>query len=111
MLLNKIAKENSREDCLLEYSDIILGQLRKKKNLSPELKMLARLVTYDYVKDIFNSTIKTQDIRVTMGDEFDSNNTLGYFSSYVFSTFTTKVENNFQFFKFFNKNSPETDEL
>lgn len=81
MLLNKIAKENSREDCLLEYSDIILGQLGRQKNLSPELKMLARFVTYDYVKDIFNSTIKTQDIRVTMGDEFDSNNTLGYFSS------------------------------
>lgn len=82
MLLNKIAKENSREDSLLEYSDIILGQLGRQKNLSPELKMLARLVTYDYVKDIFNSTIKTQDIRVTMADEFDSNNTLGYFSSY-----------------------------
>ena len=96
MLLNKIAKDNSREDSLLQYSDIILGQLGRQKSISPEMKKLARLVIYDYAKDIFNSTIKTQDIRVTMADELSNKKSRGFFSSlskkvYIKPNFGTRI--------------------
>ena len=81
MILNKISKENSREDNLLMYSETLLAQLGSKDRLSGMYDSIARIAIYDYTKDLLNSVIKNKNNRVTMSLEVQNDAEFaGFFS-------------------------------